>query len=709
MEQQLEYEELDSGPARRICIAAYQFDRCLCAAVFCFVCIYHLATFSQNLLAKFRLQPPRHEYQFDCVHNGFCGITDIDWESDVVPIFTLIWKNRSETSVYAATAWPSPGKDECLVLCAKNKSCTGYSWRGWCSLAPWRVQCYIHLWTALEKLRQLELLNLHKVNRVALDTASYNTVLDALRAHSRLAQALLAEMAVQQLAPNMVSFGAVGAAFAQGLQWIEGWLLCQALELMKHAQDASVALSTITCNSLITACERATQWSVCLELLGDLGAAASIVSFNAAISACARDQRSQRAWQLYQQLQAARLEPSMVTFNALIHAQSRASMLDLVHVLLRDLGQRKLQPDAVTHNAIIAGCASRHLWERALHYGESVPRKDVITYNGLITACEKGQQWEQALMFLARLHQAKFQGTVVSFSAAISACEQVQSWPAVIELLAGMDRQEMEANVITYSSAASAFEKASRWSEVLWLLSEMTKRELQPNVITYTSAMSGCEMSQRWEHSLLLFQDMQRLALAPGVLVRNVAALALEKGQRLPASRTKAQRLLMASTLRCGQMSARGEVVTRIVLQPMVKELLTLPSLTRGTRLGGGLHDVGLAWRENVCDLGPHFTRDAAEWLGTFDMTFASPTASQVWLRRASLALGPEPVAKESADHELYVLSQDKFQRNYKPLEGDVEDVDTHGSLKEGRPGCEVGEVNLVAVGGRGNGVSRGS
>lgn len=57
-------------------------------------------------------------------------------------------------------------------------------------------------------------------------------------------------------------------------------------------------------------------------------------------------------------------------------------------------------------------------------------------------------------------------------------------------------------------------------------------------------------------------------------------------------------------------------------------------------------------------------------------------------------------VRQESADHELYVLSQDKFQRNYKPLEGDVEEVDAQGSLKEGgfKPYWRTGKVRVYEV-----------
>ncbi|CAE7172824.1 unnamed protein product [Symbiodinium necroappetens] len=129
MEQHSGDEATDSFCIR--CIATtYLFERCLCAAVFC-VCIFHVASFGQGFKANPHVM--RNEYQFACIHNMMCGITEIDWDSSwVIPAFTLIWKNRSETTEYAGTAWPSAtGRDECLALCEKNHSCTGYSWRGW--------------------------------------------------------------------------------------------------------------------------------------------------------------------------------------------------------------------------------------------------------------------------------------------------------------------------------------------------------------------------------------------------------------------------------------------------------------------------------------------------------------------------------------------------------------------------------------------------
>ncbi|CAE7587776.1 unnamed protein product [Symbiodinium sp. CCMP2592] len=97
----------------------------------------------------------------------------------------------------------------------------------------------------------------------------------------------------------------------------------------------------------------------------------------------------------------------------------------------------------------------------------------------------------------------------------------------------------------------------------------------------------------------------------------------------------------------------------RRLLRPMVAELKTLPSASDAET--GGLHDVGLAWRENVCDLGAHFTRDASEWLGSWAETPVSAAASQIWLRNASPVLGFDAVAKAQCAEIAWKLQSPRW------------------------------------------------
>eukprot|EP00434_Breviolum_minutum_P027058 symbB.v1.2.023928.t1/scaffold2229.1/size85226/2 len=472
---------------------------------------------------------------------------------------------------------------------------------------------------------------------VLADTQTYNTTLESLRNNPAMTENLLAQMRRSRIPPSVVTLGILVASTCT-------WQ--KAIELVAEGQEHSIVPNTIVYNALITALEKGSQWPTCLDLLQRLDTNATVVSFNACISACARDQQSRQAQQLFDRLCSQRLAPTTVTYNALINAHVRYSHVDSIHNFIHQMQERSLQADTITLNGLLAAYEKRFKWREALHVAfTSGVQRDVVSYNALISACEKGQQWQLGLSLFTLMNcQEQLQPNVITYSAAISACEQVQQWTVVLHLLLEMQQKTVRPNVITYSAAASAYEKGQRWVEVLELLQQMKSDEVQPNVISFTAAVRACEASQRWEKSLKLIEDMVQTSVAPDVITSKIASMALTKSQQ---PRSKAQSLLVLHTLRGsgGSSSMEEAKVSRKLLQPMVQVFHGM-----GTPQMARLHDWGLAWRENVCDLGSHFTKDAAEHLLLPTWQGAVGISSQPVLQKLMHALpSMEPVAQEQS------------------------------------------------------------
>ncbi|CAL1154879.1 unnamed protein product [Cladocopium goreaui] len=409
---------------------------------------------------------------------------------------------------------------------------------------------------------------------------------ESIRTHQQaesLSLELLAQMQRHRIQQSVVTLGTLVAASAAN------WRRC--LSLVQQAQEQSISPNTVVCNSLITACEKGSQWPRSLVFLQSL-TSPTVVSYNACISACSRDQQSRLALQLFDEMSSMRVPPTLVTYNALIHAHARSSHgshVDKITAFIQQMKDQSLQADTITMNGLLSALEKRYKWREALHAAFRLPiLRDVISFNALISSCEKGQQWQLALSLLGRMQQEHLQPNVITYSAAISACEQVQQWSMALQLLNEMRQRFVPPNVVTYGAASSACEKGQRWAEVLDLLQQMGSEGLQPNVISFTAAMRACEQAQRWEKALKLCQEMLQVTVAPDVISHRSTFLALSQSQQP----RKAEALLAQQVARSVEPVASKEV-TRRLLQPMVEVFHSMPSM-------GHLETLGFAWRENV-------------------------------------------------------------------------------------------------------------
>ena len=135
-----------------------------------------------------------------------------------------------------------------------------------------------------------------KAQSVLADTQTYNTTLESLRNNPAMTENLLAQMRRSRIPPSVVTLGILVASTCT-------WQ--KAIELVAEGQEHSIVPNTIVYNALITALEKGSQWPTCLDLLQRLDTNATVVSFNACISACARDQQSRQAQRLGSEAKAA--------------------------------------------------------------------------------------------------------------------------------------------------------------------------------------------------------------------------------------------------------------------------------------------------------------------------------------------------------------------------------------------------------------------
>ncbi|CAJ1409479.1 unnamed protein product [Effrenium voratum] len=174
----------------------------------------------------------------------------------------------------------------------------------------------------------------------------------------------------------------------------------------------------------------------------------------------------------------------VVSYGAALGACAQAGMWQQALLLLEDMAKAEVTPNDICYNSAIAALSAVGLWQQALLLLRGASRPG---YGAAIAACAQGVQWQRALLLLAVMEQASFEPNLLACSSGIAACAQGGEWQLALAMLQSLTR----ADLVAYSSALSACE----WQRAGALLAGLQK--LTPNEHSYTATVAACERACR--------------------------------------------------------------------------------------------------------------------------------------------------------------------------------------------------------------------
>ena len=229
-----------------------------------------------------------------------------------------------------------------------------------------------------------------------------------------------------------------------------------------------VSPNTIVCNSVISACARASQSQVALEVIGGLA--------------------------------ERNLEHNLLTFTIAITVYEKMSMWPKGLSLLVSMKDKGLEGNPISYTTTIKSCE----WRRSQELLSDVQKKsraDSILYSACIGACEQATHWQQALGTLDMLAIHGLQAGV-ALNAASSAGQKANLWTSTLAMLT--TERWSQADVISFNSVISSCK--AQWPLAHHLLAGMQAQSLKPDLIGYNSGISSC--AAEWQRALELFQRL---------------------------------------------------------------------------------------------------------------------------------------------------------------------------------------------------------
>ncbi|CAK9058787.1 unnamed protein product [Durusdinium trenchii] len=256
----------------------------------------------------------------------------------------------------------------------------------------------------------------------------------------------------------------------------------------------------------------------------------TLVSYNSAITACARASQWHRAILLLQSFQSE-TSADIISYNAAIHSCEEPGMWEVALDLWEQLGDMSLQKNAVTFGSMISTCAKASQWELALDVLErqsSRGASSLISCNAALTALERSQQWSLALQLLVDFPLTP---DIISFNSAISACGKAGQTMFFRRLLFRLRRLSLQENLVTYNAIINGFAVSSRWQEALDAL-QTTSRALETDLVSFHSASAACVASSAWQRALRLMEMAKDVRLRLDRVSYTLAINAYEKANQ---------------------------------------------------------------------------------------------------------------------------------------------------------------------------------
>eukprot|EP00177_Eucheuma_denticulatum_P002376 GFKZ01004260.1.p1 GENE.GFKZ01004260.1~~GFKZ01004260.1.p1 ORF type:complete len:656 (-),score=50.99 GFKZ01004260.1:383-2350(-) len=297
---------------------------------------------------------------------------------------------------------------------------------------------------------------------------------------------------LNEVATTLCRMRRVNSALALVELW-EKKPLCDQLASLKSVKSFTI---------MIDVYGKAQQLSRALSLFYNmprLGAEPNIITYNAIISACARNNEPDLAYQVFQEMQENGLVPDKYTYGSLIDSCSKSGQVERAFDVYRLMDANDIGKDPTIYSTLIDACSRAQQLERAFTVFEEMKRQGVwpnlVTFTVLIGMCANAKQPERAFQLFSEIkHWNIRRANVVTYTALIEACAKA-GWPQRAEMvMAAMMENGIRPNEISYGALMDGWTRCGRIDKAFEIIDRMAnKHRLTPNAVVIGSLIESCK------------------------------------------------------------------------------------------------------------------------------------------------------------------------------------------------------------------------
>lgn len=341
---------------------------------------------------------------------------------------------------------------------------------------------------------------------------------------------------------NRVSYNGGGGGDDEivGARWEDGIRL---LEEMEHVTGKPPNVVAYT--AAIGGCAEAGKYMKAFEFLKEMkvkhGINPNVVTFSTVISACAnasaqaaarvKDGDTKDTGEIRAPMKAALsllaemtsgkkgiAEPNVVTYNAAIKACAEGLDLEKSFSLLEELLERGLEPTIVTYGTLMTACERvgsvqgvSHVFKKLNKYSKHL-RPNEIIYGAAISCCRKASEPERTTLLLHKMLKEKLSPNTAVFNTVLMSQAENKNFDkaTIVYRLMKSDKipQSARPNRQTYNALIIALALDGRPSDAEYYLKEMRKDGFLPDVDLYTATVTSYEKNREPLKAIQIMESM---------------------------------------------------------------------------------------------------------------------------------------------------------------------------------------------------------
>ena len=211
------------------------------------------------------------------------------------------------------------------------------------------------------------------------------------------------------------------------------------------------------------------------------------------------------------------LKKDLVSYNAALRACAKGAQWQHAVEVLRSLRASRLQGDSVTYRTAIGACRCHWGYALALLQDAQGMKLDMgmSSYGVVMSACQSASCWKEALQVFAAAAQASVQADARSFTSAISSGVRGEDWQGAVARFCEMLRKGVETDSIVQNAGLLA-KGFLLWQAALQQLGELEQTFLRADAASYNTVLSACE--GHWQECLVMVVDMEQKAIKKTVV-----------------------------------------------------------------------------------------------------------------------------------------------------------------------------------------------
>ncbi|KAH8509703.1 hypothetical protein H0E87_011465 [Populus deltoides] len=245
------------------------------------------------------------------------------------------------------------------------------------------------------------------------------------------------------------------------------------------------------------------------------------LTYNALISACARNNDLEKALNLITRMRQDGYPSDFVNYSLIIRSLMRKNRVDsaILQKLYREIECDKLELDVQLSNDIIVGFAKAGDLSKALEFlgvvqgsGLSVKTATLVAVIWALGNC--GRTVEAEAIF-EEMRDNGLKPRTRAYNALLRGYVKAGLLKDAEFVVSEMERSGVSPNEQTYSFLIDAYGNAGRWESARIVLKEMEASNVQPNAYVFSRILSSYRDKGEWQKSFQVLREMENSGVRP--------------------------------------------------------------------------------------------------------------------------------------------------------------------------------------------------